>query len=117
MRLLTCLLAFAAAAIAAQPALADEAAIKKCLTCHTFEKGGAKKIGPNLFGIYGQPTGIAELAGKNVVWNDANLMAYLENPSAFLAEKTGGAAKSKMALLLKDEGERKAAIEHLKTLK
>jgi cytochrome c len=59
---------------------------------------------------------VAELAGKGVSWDDANLMAYLENPSAFLAAKTPG-AKSKMALLIKDEAERRAAIDYLKTLK
>ena len=110
------LLAAAIALVALVPAQAQEA-VKKCLACHTFDKGGAKKIGPNLFGVYGQPTTLPELAGKAIVWDDANLMAYLENPSAFLAAKTGGTAKSKMALLVKDAAERKAAIDHLKTLK
>ncbi|MCA1906873.1 MAG: c-type cytochrome [Magnetospirillum sp.] len=92
-------------------------AVKKCLACHTFDKGGAKKIGPNLFGIFGQASTLPELVGKGVVWDEPTLMAYLENPSAFIAAKTGGAAKSKMALLVKDPAERKAAIDYLKTLK
>ena len=28
-----------------------EAVVKVCLQCHTFDKGGANKIGPNLFGV------------------------------------------------------------------
>ncbi|MGE5547320.1 MAG: c-type cytochrome [Solirubrobacterales bacterium] len=108
----------AVSAIIASSAMAQEApAVKKCVTCHTFEKGGAKKIGPNLFGVYGQAATVPDLAGKGVVWDEPTLMSYLENPSAFLSAKTGGAAKSKMALLLKDEAERKAAIDFLKTLK
>lgn len=95
----------------------DAAAVKKCVACHTFDQGGAKKIGPNLFGVYNQPSTLPELAGAGIIWDEPTLMVYLENPNAFVTEKTGGKVKSKMALLLKDPAERKAAIEYMKTLK
>ncbi len=50
------------------PALLAKADAKKgaqdakiCTTCHTFEKGGAAKIGPPLWGVVGRP--IASLPG------------------------------------------------------
>ena len=34
---------------------AGEAIFKKCAACHTGEKGGPNKVGPNLWGIVNRP--------------------------------------------------------------
>jgi cytochrome c len=63
-----------------------------CKVCHSFEKGGANLVGPNLYGIVG--TKIAEARGgfnftpalkkhEGADWTFQNLDVWLTNPQAF----------------------------------
>jgi cytochrome c len=77
----------AAHAAAAGDAVKGAEVFKRCMVCHTTDKGGANKIGPNLFGVAGRAAGTApgynySSAMKNagLSWTDANLTEYLTNP-------------------------------------
>ena len=68
-----------------------QALSKPCLQCHTFEKGGANKIGPNLFGVLEET--IASKAGytfsgalaadKGQKWDPEKLNVWLWKPQEF----------------------------------
>jgi cytochrome c len=118
-------LALAGPALAGDPA-AGEADFKKCKACHSLVatdgtevvKGG--KTGPNLGGVIGRAVAsvadykygesILAVGASGAVWDEASLAAYVTDPAAWLAEKTGDAgSKSKMSFKLAKGGEDMAA--------
>ncbi len=69
---------------------AGEKVFKKCTACHTVAQGGADGIGPNLYGILGQPHAAkAGFAYSDVLksiegnWNFDNMNAWLISPRKY----------------------------------
>jgi len=66
-------------------------ALKHCVVCHSFEKGGKLVYGPNLFDILGNPAGAIEgyeysaaLKNSGLIWTDKNLVGFVANPEQFI---------------------------------
>lgn len=62
----------------------------KCTACHTVEKGAPNQLGPNLWGVLGEPVGKGKgfafspaLSGKGGNWDWHSLGEWLKSPKAF----------------------------------
>jgi len=73
----------------ADPA-AGQQTFNKCMACHNADKGGANQLGPNLWGVLGEPIGQGKgfafsdpLSKKGGTWNWDNLSQWLTSPRAF----------------------------------
>jgi cytochrome c len=89
---------------------------KACATCHAADAAAPPRQGPNLWGVYGRPSGqmsgfkySGALAAAQLTWDEATLDRWITNPQALVP----GAV---MAYRQRDEEKRKLIIGYLKTL-
>jgi len=87
----------------------------RCRACHTLDQGGANKVGPNLWDIYGSKTASKEgfayskaMKAADIIWDETTMDGYLKKPSAYMPG-------NKMAFIgLKKQEDRDAIQAYLK---
>ncbi len=70
-----------------------ESQFRKCTSCHTINQGGANGLGPNLYGVMGQPVGqhVAGFSYSDALrshggtWDWDTMSSWIKSPRAFAA--------------------------------
>jgi len=78
--------------LASASAEKGQAAAKQCAACHTFEKGGPNRVGPNLYDIVGHERGTGRggfnfsqaMKSKGGNWTYDELNKFLANPRGYI---------------------------------
>jgi cytochrome c len=96
-----------------------EAAFRQCQSCHVVVSpdgetlaGRNARTGPNLYGVVGRTAGVVEdyrysdlmvAAGEQgMAYDEATMVAYLQDPTGYLQDFTGEGGRGKMTYRVRD---------------
>jgi cytochrome c len=105
------------AAMATGDPVKGKAVAKKCTACHTMNKGGKNRLGPNLYDIVNQPAASVPgfryskaMKASGVTWTEPALAAFFVKPKKFIKS-------TKMSFAgIKSAKKRADLVAYLKTL-